>query len=189
MLLRHFVNTVDAIYRVFHVPTTWNWLKDLYADVTPNKPPSATQLSFFLSVFATSVYVSRVDFQFETVALRGQSKIALAGLWFKQAVVLLTKPRVPASTQALQAIMTLVHLGSQIESVSGIFPLLSGFGFQMARSMRIHRLDTAPLREERRKNGADMVDLEMKRRVWWHMAISDWSAPSIQVSHQGAHLI
>lgn len=176
LLLRHFTGTIDAIYRVHHVPTTWRWLKDLYA----NKLPSATQLSFFLGIFAASAYVSQVDFQFQTAALRGQSRIALAELWFRQAVALLTKPSVPPSTQALQTTLTLLHLGLQIEGVSGIFPLLTGFGLQMAWSMRIHRLDTLPLREERRRNGADMVDVEVKRRVWWHIVISDWSVFPIQ---------
>jgi hypothetical protein len=40
--------------------------------------------------------------------------------------------------------------------------------------MKIHRLDTPRYREERQKNGADMVDVEVKRRVWWHMVSSDW---------------
>jgi hypothetical protein len=173
-LLQHYTQTVDATYRILHHPTAWHLLRTLYADLGTNRAPSPTQLSFFLCIFAGSAYVSKEKFSFETPSLQGRSQIALAELWARRAVSLVTEPPVPPSVEALQTIMSLAHLCTQIEGVSGSFGTLSMFGLRMARTMNIHRLDSRPSREERRKNGADMVVLEIKRRIWWHMVASDW---------------
>ncbi|KAF7596249.1 hypothetical protein BBP40_002782 [Aspergillus hancockii] len=189
MLLDYYTKTIDASYRMLHIPTTWRWLREFYADLKTNRLPSATQVSFFLGVFAGSAYASKNDFQFETAALRNHSQKALAESWVKQAVVLLTKPPVPPSVQALQTAMNLAHLCTQIEGLSGSFGILSVTGLQMARSMKIHRLDSAPYREERRKNGADLVDLEVKRRIWWHMVASDWLLSYVPGPNEGTYTL
>ncbi|KAK2839315.1 hypothetical protein FQN49_006259 [Arthroderma sp. PD_2] len=166
MLLDHFIITIDATCRTLHIPTTWKQLKELYDDLTANRLPSATRLAFFLGIFAGGAYISKSTVSFETVALQPYSQIALAELWTKQAVELVTTPPIPPSTEALQTIMNLVYLCTQIEGISGSFGILSMSGIQMAKIMKIHRLDSSPYREERRKNGSDMVDLEVKRRIW-----------------------
>jgi hypothetical protein len=174
MLLSYYIKTVDATYRTLHVPTTWNLLKELYANLGANRRPSATQLAFFVCIFSASAYFAKIQFQFDSYALQNCSQIALAELWARQAVRLLTEPLVPPSVEALQTMMSLAHLCTQIEGVRGSFALLGASGIQMAKDMKIHRLDSRPCREERRKNGADMVDIEIKRRIWWHMVSSDW---------------
>jgi hypothetical protein len=174
MLLDYFTKTIDASYRMLHIPTTWQSLRDFYTDLKHGLLPSATQVSFFLGVFAGSVYASKNGFQFATVALQGYSQKVLAERWMKQAVILLTNPPVPPSVQALQTCMNLAHLCTQIEGFSGSFGILSVTGLQMARSMKIHWLDSVLYREQRRKHGADLVELEVKRRIWWHMVASDW---------------
>ncbi|PYI02608.1 hypothetical protein BO78DRAFT_432729 [Aspergillus sclerotiicarbonarius CBS 121057] len=40
--------------------------------------------------------------------------------------------------------------------------------------MRIHCLDSPKAREKRRINGCDGVEIEVQRRIWWHMVSSDW---------------
>lgn len=170
------------MYRNLHVPTTWQLLKELFDDLEANRLPSTTQLAFFLSIFAGSAYSSKKNIKLECSTSGRRSPLALAESWHRQAVLLLTKPPVPPSTQALIAMMTLAHLCTQIEGFSGSFGILAMSGLQMARTMRIHRLDSHYFREERRKNGADMVDVELKRRVWWHIVASDWLVLSFRIT-------
>ncbi|KAL4775265.1 hypothetical protein BDW60DRAFT_179768 [Aspergillus nidulans var. acristatus] len=162
MLLDCFTKTIDASYRMLHIPTTWQSLREFYSDLKNGRLASATQVSFFLGVFAGSVYASKNDFQFETAALQSYPQKVLAERWVKQAVILLTNPPVPPSVRALQTFVTLAHLCTQIEGLSGSFGILSVTGLQMARSMKIHRLDSAPCRGQRREHGADMVELQAR---------------------------
>ena len=176
-LLEHFTKTFDAMYRTLHVPTTWKMVTKLYDDLDANRLPSATHLALFLGIFAGSAYISKKDIQSHHPSSARRSPASLAESWHKQATFLLTKPPVPPSTQALQAFMILAHLCTQIEGFSGGFGILAMFGLQISRTMRIHRLDSPYFREQRRRDGADMVDVELKRRVWWHLVASDWSVP------------
>ncbi|KAL5359450.1 hypothetical protein BJX96DRAFT_174360 [Aspergillus floccosus] len=172
--LDYFTKTTDASYRTLHIPTAWQWLREFYNDLSSNCSPSATDVSFFLNVFAGSVYVSKNEFRFATAALKSYPQQVLAERWVKQAVLLLTNPPVPPSVRALQTCVTLAHLCTQIGGLGGSFGILSATGLQRAQSMKIHRLDSTPYREQRREHGADMVELEAKRRIWWHMVASDW---------------
>ncbi|KAL4759113.1 fungal specific transcription factor domain-containing protein [Aspergillus foveolatus] len=172
MLLDYFTKTIDASYRMLHIPTTWQSLRDFYTDLKHG-----------------SVYASKNGFQFATVVLQGYSQKVLAERWVKQAVILLTTPPVPPSVLALQTCMNLAHLCTQIEGLSGSFGILSVTGLQMARSMKIHQLDSAPYREQRRKHGADMIDLEVKRRIWWHMVASDWLLSYVPGPNEGTYTL
>lgn len=173
-LLDQYIQSVDATYRILHRPTAWTMLDALYHDLNAGHKPSATQLAFFLCIFSGSVYASKYDFQFQSPSLHGHPRQALAEIWAQQAVQLLTDRPVPPSVPVLQTIVSLAHLCTQMEGLRKNFNVLSAYGIQMARVMKLHRLDSHPSREERRKNGADMVDVEVKRRIWWHMAASDW---------------
>jgi hypothetical protein len=110
-------------------------------------------------------YVSKNDLSFQTASLCGRSQTDFAELWLKQTVFLLTQPPVPSSTQALQTLVFSSHFCTQIEGFTGNFGLLSTSFLQMAKSMKLHRLDIAHARAERKKNGADMVDLESRQRI------------------------
>ncbi|PMD20688.1 hypothetical protein NA56DRAFT_573765 [Hyaloscypha hepaticicola] len=177
------------MYRNLHVPTTWRLLAEIYEDLDVQRVPFATKLAFFLGIFAGSAYVSNSNLKLEFPASTRTPPLALAELWHKQRVFLLTKPPVPPSTQALVALMTLAHLCTQIEGFSGSFEVLAMTALQIARTMRIHRLDSYHFREERKKNGADMVDIELKRRVWWHIAASDWLLSNVGGPHEGTYML
>jgi hypothetical protein len=98
ILLKHFIKTFDAMYRNLHVPTTWRLLKEMYEDLDVQRVPSATQLAFFLGIFAGSVYVSNSNLKLECYTSGRITPLALAELWHRQAVFLLTKPPVLPST-------------------------------------------------------------------------------------------
>ena len=81
---------------------------------------------------------------------------------------------VPPSTIALAAISTLAHVSINAEGYSLKGQLLWSRCHFMARVMRIDRLDTARSWEERRRIGCNMIEIEIQRRIWWHMVASDW---------------
>ncbi|KAL2810737.1 hypothetical protein BJX63DRAFT_422835 [Aspergillus granulosus] len=163
-------------------------MTDLVDSEHDSKSPN-NSTSHIRTVSHPSAYVSKNDFQFETTALRSYPQKSLAERWVKQAVVLLTDPPVPSSVRALQTLMNLAHLCVQIEGLIGNFGILSVTALRMARSMNIHRLDSAPYRGQRRENGADMAELEVKRRIWWHMVASDWLLSYVPGPNEGTYML
>jgi hypothetical protein len=96
-------------------------------------------------------YVSKNDLSFQTASLCGRSQTDFAELWLKQTVFLLTQPPVPSSTQALQTLVFSSHFCTQIEGFTGNFGLLSTSFLQMAKSMKLHRLDIAMLAQNEKR--------------------------------------
>lgn len=80
----------------------------------------------------------------------------------------------PPSTSALAGISTLTYLHTNAEGLPDKVHLLRARGLLMTREMRIHCLDTPKSREQRRLNGYDGIEVEVQRRIWWHMVSSDW---------------
>lgn len=44
----------------------------------------------------------------------------------------------------------------------------------IAHCMGLHRLDSSENKERRKTGNYDLITLEVKRRLWWHIASSDW---------------
>ncbi|GKZ32588.1 hypothetical protein AbraIFM66950_002095 [Aspergillus brasiliensis] len=59
----------------------------------------------------------------------------------------------------------------------------------MARSMQIHRLDTAKKQEERKRSGYNVIEVEVQRRAWWHLVSSDWITSFSQSPQEATYLI
>ena len=47
----------------------------------------------------------------------------------------------------------------------------------VARELSLHVLDSSKEKGRRSESPEDEIQLEMKRRVWWHLAASDWYQP------------
>jgi hypothetical protein len=80
----------------------------------------------------------------------------------------------PPSTSALAGISILTYLYTNAEGLVDKVQLLRARGLLMARAMRNHCLDSPYSREQRRLNGHNGIEVEVQRRIWWHMVSSDW---------------
>lgn len=77
--------------------------------------------------------------------------------------------------EGLQATMIVAHTLPNLDqdaSVRAFF--VHGTMVSQGRHMGLHCIDSSRNREDRQLNGFDPVELEMKRRLWWHLAAYDW---------------
>lgn len=70
-----------------------------------------------------------------------------------------------------------------------MFGALRSITITIGHALSIHRVDTAEERENRKKNGCDLVLLETKRRLWWHIASSDWLLTYMSGSQAGTYVL
>lgn len=78
------------------------------------------------------------------------------------------------STVTLEGIIILLHLLSSLDGYTERVYMMRTRALLMARTMQIHRLDTAKNRELRRLNGYNPVEVELQRRIWWNLVSADW---------------
>lgn len=79
-----------------------------------------------------------------------------------------------ASTSSLSGLMSLASVFLNGDGFSDKLFTLRSRCLRMAKQMQLHRLDTARFREERQRNPGNMIEVEVKRRIWWHMVADDW---------------
>jgi hypothetical protein len=86
---------------------------------------------------------------------------------------------VPQTVTAIAAFANLSHVAINSDDVFPIKALtLRSRCYYMCRAMMIHRLDAPAEQEQRNKVDTNvspnLIDLEVQRRVWWHLVATDW---------------
>ncbi|KAK1138548.1 2-dehydropantoate 2-reductase (Ketopantoate reductase) (KPA reductase) (KPR) [Aspergillus melleus] len=146
-----------------------------YEDVLAGKEPTSDDLALLFAIFAGAALVLTPDL-LETMtetglevqgAFKRYTQIALAILIHQ------SEPPTP-STRSLQAMTTLSYVLSYTEEFVEQSRELQFRGLLMARSMQIHRLDTNRNSQDRSLKGFDAVEVEVQRRIWWHIVLNDW---------------
>lgn len=164
---------MNLLYHILHAPTAWSHLHDMYDNLSKGRIPTRTRLAFAFGIFSAIAYLDRHYKEPDFMALNASPRI-LSEKWFRHAVFLLMEPPVSLSTEALQAQVIIAQLSVEFGGFSNRFHYLWLSTIRIAQKMKIHRLDSPYDWEERKRNGVDLVDIETRRRLWWHIVSSDW---------------
>jgi hypothetical protein len=170
LLLQHYIQIVDILHRELHVPSTRTLLEATYTQLSNSHPVSREVLALFFSIFASSAFhICQGSSHSRCAEL--QSTTTSYGIWKDIALnLLLQKDLVVSKTLlSLQAICILIYLVWDSEGQSPTYNTLRGIAYTKAFQMKIHRLDAGdhPLDE-------DIIQVELKRRLWWCLASTDW---------------
>ncbi|KAA8652419.1 hypothetical protein EYZ11_012395 [Aspergillus tanneri] len=172
VLFDHFIHSMHANFGVLHVPWTRTVMEESYYQFAHGETPAATTLLLLLSIFASAAWVWTPSLLQTLRAAPTEAKSAYVA--YSRLALGLLDHTVSPSTAALAAISNLTYLHTNAEGLPDKVHLLRAKGLLMARAMRIHCLDSPKSREQRRANGSDAVEVELQRRIWWHMVSSDW---------------
>lgn len=93
------------------------------------------------------------------------------------------------SISSIQAICILLQVAHNLNQSDFIMVLMSAT-IRIAQSLNLHRLgsekaDHRDVREDPARTVQDLIDLEVKKRVWWFIVRQDW----LQVPFQNTYLI
>lgn len=150
-------------------------MENVYQCFLEGEEPPAADLMLLFSIFAGAALVWTPRLLEILNATRDEARSAFLA-YSRTALCILDHPHglIQPSTTALVAIGTMAHLVMNTDGFPLKVHMLRHRCFMMSREMDIHRLDTAKSIEERRVKGCDMIDVEVRRRVWWNMVASDW---------------
>ncbi|KAL2072058.1 hypothetical protein VTL71DRAFT_11401 [Oculimacula yallundae] len=173
MLLEYYFDNINWIYHVIHMPTVRTRLDSVYTSIERGQNPDYAYLALIVTIFALSAYFST----------------ATSGLYFKPSDsmihsrrwTLLAQEALSAANclaepniETLQSLILMSqHMMANIGAVATI-RTLSATIMHTARTMSLHTLDTARNKKLRESTVVDFADLEVKRRLWWHIVSTDW---------------
>ncbi|KAJ5988397.1 hypothetical protein N7481_003607 [Penicillium waksmanii] len=171
-LFDHFFDTTHPNFGVLHVPSTRTILEESYHRLRLGKTLEAGTLLLLLSIISSAAFIWTPDLLKKLYITPSEAKDLHVA--YSHLALGLLDYDLPPSTAALAGISTLTYLHTNAEGLLDKVHLLRARGLLMARAMRIHCLDTPKSREHRRLNGCDGIEVEVQRRIWWHMVSSDW---------------
>jgi hypothetical protein len=182
-MLQYFTHhTSRCLPRTIHVPLARSSISDFYLRTLTDRehrPVDTPCAAFILGICATSAFFWTKDAGAAASCSRlfGSEDDAArqAGLWLGVAWDLLDRARraAPCSGSLLevQALMVLSDLLYNTEGCSTRFRDLHGRTLAVAREISLHLIDA----DSGRTGSIEDESLgEVKRRVWWHIASTDW---------------
>ncbi|KAH8892748.1 hypothetical protein GQ53DRAFT_840598 [Thozetella sp. PMI_491] len=190
VLLEKFVQDIEFICPIIHVPSLRATIDKLYEQLSANVCP-AGPVSLLLGIIATvaqhwlqsdtekrGVFKSTADANYQVV------------LWAKATLDVVDNCRrvTPVSLENVQALMLVSCVICNLEGISPKFRSVFSVTISIARELGLHFTD----RQEGRAlawQRADPYRVEFGRRVWWHLTASDWIGSRIGAAQEGSYLV
>lgn len=110
--------------------------------------------------------------------------------WTKHALVAMEQSRIATSTTSLetiQASILLMFLLYHMEGFTFRVRMMHAAAVTMARDLGLHKTDMhdrPPPTDQ-----SDVIDREVRRMLWWHLASTDWTLAFIGGPHEGMYAI
>lgn len=167
---------IEFLHHVTYSPHVYRTLNEVYEIVSSNGTPPPGSVALLLSIFASTAALKfAVGLADEIPDIRTTEAESLCTIWAKAALDCLDYSRRVGRTsmEDLQAMITTFFLMYNLEGFSSRSRSSMGMAISIAKELGLHRVDHSDSRQYY-DNVADKVELEVKRRVWWHLAATDW---------------
>ena len=174
-LLSHYARLASHMHYVVYMPTVRIMLDQVYDRMDNDQPCEHGHVALLLSMFATSniwTHENGIACIFSSMVEATQCSTT----WAEAAVAVLEHVY-NSGFSSLEQVQASVILGFAMltkEGLSARLRWLNHAATIAARDLSLHVLDGEKEKARRAKCPEDEIQLEMKRRLWWHLASSDW---------------
>lgn len=171
-LLNSYEAQMNTIQSVIHLPTVRQKLSNFYTALHHQQPVEVGFVALLLAICASIGFWDRhLDVSSTSFVMMSKASTFLS----KQAIYATEHTRLSAqiSIEAVQASILLTFHICHLEGFTSRTRLLHNSALTMARELGLHMLD-APRSAARPKSETGIIEMEVGRRIWWHLASSDW---------------
>jgi hypothetical protein len=146
-----------------------------YDQLSRNQPPDPSVLALICTIFALSKYFTH---QSSTSPDAGVTAPEEQG--YGEFVELASRALAEArhldhpTVESIQAVLLLASSLLLNMGAMTAFRLLLTAMFMSAQALLIHQIDSPKNQRLRNETDCNRVELEIKRRIWWHITSSDW---------------
>jgi len=191
LLFQSYESNVDHLCHILHLPTMQSLMKTFYLRINQNRPVSPGQAALLVSIFAIGAYFHQPSPHSE-VATSSQDANHLYKILSRGALDILDHSRRTTSgiLEDVQASILMSFVAYHLDGFAAGGRLLLTTAAALARGLRLHRLDAdTESAAENEASGRLLIEREVKRRVFWHIATTDWCLTSLlPSSSQFLHL-
>ncbi|KAI4603763.1 hypothetical protein KJ359_003583 [Pestalotiopsis sp. 9143b] len=191
LLIDNYERNVDHICHVLHLPSTRAMMRTAYLRLGRGETVESGQAAILLAVFAFSAYFYEAGPASE-VAATERDAVALCRQWSRGAMDVLdySQRHSSGSLEDVQACIIMSYVTYYLEGMSKKGRMLLASAVSIARDMRLNRLDAEGADVGKGKHSAqEVVDREVKRRIFWHLVTTDWLQSTISGPQEGMYFI
>ncbi|CAK7237296.1 hypothetical protein SEUCBS140593_009911 [Sporothrix eucalyptigena] len=196
VLLGVFLSTVSSFYHIVHHPTVPDTVRRVYDCVQNRRDPPLGDVLLLLSIIATGtcLYDAPLDTPPLLFASRDEAS-RQTPYWIQAALHVLdvvVRGPAPPSLSAVQGVITLSFLISNVEGVGYRYRYIVSTGLMLGRELGLHCIDQEPFCEA---STSTAFERELGRRAWWYLASTDWllaarnSGPGVGVYQTHPHMM
>jgi hypothetical protein len=169
LLFNHYAKNLNWIYHIIHVPTTRKQLLGIYASLEAGRKPTSSHLALIATILAVAVYF-RSNLP-DAAAVRENEKGSCTK-WslLAQRALLEANHLTSPSLESLQTTIIITQFLPNYGQNTSFTATLT----HTAHMLQLHKVDSVRNRKLRDETGYDAVELEVKRRIWWYIAGTDW---------------
>ena len=167
---------------IVHPPRVRSLIKSFYLQINQGLAVLPGEVALLLSIFALAAYFYEPGANSPLVKCK-QDAIKLSKTMSRQALDVLDHSHRSTSgtLEDVQACIFMSFVTYHLDGFSARGRLLTAIAASKARELRLHRLDDDYVGQYLRQNQSNLrslLDREVKRRVFWHIAASDWYSHS-----------
>lgn len=135
-------------------------------------------LALMLSVLALATILEPVDGNLASAIAILKERLVLFAAYIRMAMDCLEQHRRRAdhTLENVQALILLSFGIHHTETFSPRYRVLLAEAIAVSHSLGLHVVDRVPVRRGYSKVDGDPVTQEIKRRVWWYLAATDWAS-------------
>lgn len=172
LLFDYFAEQVTVFYHIIHVPTARSMLDMVYTQLENKRQPQNNHLALLSTIFALSAYFgSSSCFQFHGAEAK---TLCYRLILVAQQALCAANYIVQPTVETLQSVILIAaFLAPNLGSMS-IFRVLMASASQGALQLSLHQIDSPANKKLRQNTTVNWIDIESKRRIWWHLASTDW---------------
>lgn len=170
LLLRDFCDNPYHFLPVIYEPSARSLINTFYSQVEKGYEGDPSVAALILSIASTSASFSSHDQDGIFGSLEEADQASTC--WREKALALLddTQFSTPSSLERCQARTIIAYVVSNVEGCSVRYRFLHSCAMAVARDMSLHLIDS-PIATDKLD---DVPTREIKRRLWWHLATTDW---------------
>ncbi|TRX95960.1 hypothetical protein FHL15_003102 [Xylaria flabelliformis] len=172
LLLRDFFENPYHLLPIIYEPSARSLINTFYEQLEQGYEGDPTVAALILSIASTSAsFFSRNVTTYNIFASTEEATQASVA-WRETALTILDDPRFPSdgSLEGCQARAILAYVVCNIEGCSARYRFLHCNSIAIARDMSLHLVDSTTAAD----TSDDQITREIKRRLWWHLASTDW---------------
>lgn len=172
-LLDYYMEKIILFYHLIHIPTVRRMLDTVYTQLENNQQPRHNHVMLLSTIFGLSAYFTPPSSRFHFHGIEAKS-FSYQWIFVAQRALLAANYIVEPTVETLQSVILIAQHPLPSIGAMKISRTLMASALLGAQHLSLHRLDSPANKKLRENTQTDWVDIEVKRRIWWHLASTAW---------------